>query len=140
MNAPAAKPLVLYDGRCGFCDVSVQWLLEHDPSGQFQFAALEGETAAAVLQRHPLPPDLDSIVLVETDGDGNERISVHSTAIFRICRRLNGPWRAIAWLGVLPRALTDLGYRLFARHRYRVWGRLDACRLPQPNERSRFLP
>ncbi len=140
MTASTAKPLVLYDGRCGFCDVSVQWLLAHDPSGQFQFSALEGETAAAILQRHPLPPGLDSIVLVEVDSDGHEQISVHSTAIFLICRRLNGPWRALAGFGVLPRPLTDLGYRLFARYRYWVWGRLDTCRVPQPNERSRFLP
>jgi len=132
--------LVLYDGRCGFCDASVQWLLAHDPRGQFQFAPLEGPTAGAILARHPLPPGLDSIVLVATDSAGNPQLSYYSTAVFNICRRLAWPWRAVAGLGVLPRALTDLGYRLFARYRYLVWGRLEACRLPQPNERSRFLP
>jgi len=39
----------------------------------------------------------------------------------------------------LPRALTDTGYRLFARVRYRVFGRLDACRIPGPGERERML-
>ena len=46
----------------------------------------------------------------------------------------------LAWLSFLPRPLTDLGYDLFARHRLRVFGRLDACRVPTAAERARFLP
>jgi len=138
---PASSPLVLYDGLCGFCDVSVQWTLAHDPTGVFRFAPLQGPTATAILARHPeVPPDLDSILLVEVGPDGTEAVRWHSSAIFRICAGLDGPWRFLSWLGVLPRPLTDLGYRLFARLRYRVWGRLDACRIPTPTERARFLP
>lgn len=137
----AAPPLVLYDGQCGFCDASVRWLLARDPEGRFRFAPLQGETAAAILARHPeLPAGLDSILLVETEG-GRERISWRSRAIFRILRRLGGLWGGLARLATfVPGPLADLGYRLFARLRYRVWGRLDACRIPTPAERSRFLP
>jgi predicted DCC family thiol-disulfide oxidoreductase YuxK len=49
------------------------------------------------------------------------------------------PWRALSWLAVVPRPLADLGYALFARHRYRVFGRLDTCRVPSPAEQARFL-
>lgn len=138
MSNPA--PLVLYDGLCGFCDASVQWLLAHDPDERFQFAALQGETAGAIVGRHPLPPGLDSIILVTSPGTPEERVSWHSAAIFAICADLRLPWRAVSWFGVLPRALTDLGYRLFARNRYLVWGRKDSCRVPTPAERARFRP
>lgn len=135
-----SPPVVLYDGLCGFCDVSVQWILRHDAKGQFRFAALGGETATAIHARHPeIPRDLDSILLVE-DDDGAERVTWHSRAVFGIARRLGGAWRVLAWFGVLPAFLTDLGYRAFARIRYRVWGRRDSCRIPRPEERSRFLP
>lgn len=138
---PAPSPIVLYDGLCGFCDASVQWTLAHDSHAVFRFAPLQGPTAAAILARHPeVPAGLDSILLVETLADGGERVQWHSGAIFRICASLPGPWRALAWLGWLPRPLTDLGYRLFARFRYLVWGRRDACRVPTPGERARFLP
>ena len=134
-------PVVLYDGLCGFCDVSVQWVLRADTAGRYRFAALQGDTAAAILARHPeVPKDIDSILLVEPDGAGGERVSWHSTAIFRLCAGLPGPWRALSWLGILPRFLTDLGYRLFARLRYYVWGRRESCRIPSPGERARFLP
>jgi len=50
-------------------------------------------------------------VLVET-VDGEERVTWHSHAIFRISAGLPGAWRALSWLGVLPRFLTDFGYRV----------------------------
>lgn len=131
---------VLYDGLCGFCDASVQWLLERDTAGRFRFAPLGGETATAVRARHPeIPAELDSILLVEGEG-AEERVSWRSRAVFAICRRLGGRWRVVAWFGVLPPFLTDLGYRAFARIRYHVWGRRESCRVPRPEERARFLP
>jgi predicted DCC family thiol-disulfide oxidoreductase YuxK len=132
--------IVLYDGLCGFCDQTVQWLLDADRRGALRFAALQGETAAAVRARHPeWPENLDSIVLVEGEG-ATERIALHSRAIFRICSHLGWPWRAAAVLAWIPAVLTDPAYKAFARIRYRIWGRLEACRLPRPEERARFLP
>ena len=57
----------------------------------------------------------------------------------RVLDEVDGPWRRLRWLRWLPRAVTDLGYRLFARLRFRIFGRLDACRVPSPLERARFL-
>ncbi len=139
--APAPSgPLVLYDGLCGFCDASVQWTLRHDPDAVFRFAPLQGPTAQEILRRHPeVPAGIDSILLVE-QRDGRETITWYSQAIFGICGELPGPWRFLAVLRILPRVLSDLGYRLFARLRYLVWGRRDTCRIPTPAERARFLP
>ena len=130
---------MLYDGLCGFCDAAVQWLLAHDKARRLQFAPLQGTTAADITARHPLPPDLDSIVLVTSRGTPDERVQWHSAAIFAICSALPLPWRAASWLQVLPRGLTDFAYRLFARNRYRLWGRKDACRIPTPDERAQFI-
>ena len=56
-DAPSLPPrLVLYDGMCGLCDKSVQWLLDHDPDGKLRFAPLQGPTAASILERHPSLP------------------------------------------------------------------------------------
>ena len=132
--------IVLYDGLCGFCDASVRWILRSDRAGRFRFAALQGTTAAAVLARHPaLPAPLDSLLLIE-EADGQERVYWRSAAVLRICAGLPGCWRALSWLGALPRPLTDLGYRGLARLRYRVWGRRSSCRIPSEAERARFLP
>ena len=139
MDAPTTTlppRLVLFDGECGFCDASVQWLLDHDPEGRLAFSPLQGETAAEIRRRGDWPTGLDSIVFVEQ----GERLSWRSTAAVRIARVLPWPWRGLAGLWMVPWPLRDLGYRLVAAVRYRIWGRRDACRLPGPDEAARFLP
>lgn len=138
-TAPSAG-LVLYDGVCGFCDRFVQWLLARDRAERFQFAPLQGPTAREVMARHPeLPAGLDSLVYV-TGAGAEEALHWESRGAFLILRDLGYPWAAFAWLRIIPRPITDLGYRLFARVRYKLFGRFDACRIPTPNERMRFLP
>lgn len=134
------SPLVLFDGECGFCDASVQWLLDHDRAGALHFAPLQGPTAAAVLARHPeLPAGLDSLVLVE-QGTTGERVFFNSGAPLRIAAMLPWPWRVGSWLAVLPRGLTDWGYRQIARRRHLLAGKPASCRLPSPDQRARLLP
>jgi predicted DCC family thiol-disulfide oxidoreductase YuxK len=140
MSEALPPRLVLYDGVCGLCDRSVQWLLTHDPGGALHFAPLQGETATALRARLPeIPSEVETIVFVER-AEGGERVYLRSRAAFRIARYLAGPFRMLAWLGVFPRVLTDLAYRLVARVRYRIWGQLEQCRVPLPGERARFLP
>jgi len=142
MAEPATLPprLVLYDGMCAVCNRAVQDLLKIDRGGVLRFAPLQGETAAAVRRRHPeIPPDLDSIIYVEATDQG-ERVSWWSDAAFRIADAVDMRSVALACLRRLPRRLTDLAYRVFARLRYRVFGKLDVCPLPSPEVRARFLP
>jgi predicted DCC family thiol-disulfide oxidoreductase YuxK len=42
-------------------------------------------------------------------------------------------------LGWIPDLLSDPAYKLIARWRYRIWGRLEICPLPAPEDRARFL-
>ena len=140
MELPTDARVVLYDGVCGFCNGSVRWLIERDPEARLRYAPLQGETAAALRARHPeIPTELDTIVFVEV-RPGDERVWLRSSAVFRVMRELGAPWR---WIGCLrwlaPAALWDVAYRAFARRRYRWFGRLEACPIPSPALRARFL-
>lgn len=131
---------MLYDGVCGFCDRSVQWLLEADRDQLLRYAPLQGPTAAALRARHAaLPTDIDTVVLVEGEG-ADERVYLRSDAVLRIASLLPGAPRWAQLFRWCPRPLRDALYTAFAAIRYRVWGKLDACRLPSPAERDRFLP
>ena len=128
--------IVLYDGVCGLCHWTVAWLLRHDPERKLWFAPLQGETAARLREQHPeIPQDLDTVVYVE-DG----RVFLRSRSFVRIARHLPRPWRwgyALRWV---PAAILDLGYRLVAATRYRLFGKHDTCRAPTAEDRSRLLP
>lgn len=130
-----AGPIVLYDGVCGLCNASVQLILRNDKRGRFRFAALQSDAGKALLREHGMPEDaLDTVVLIE-DGRAYRR----SRAALRIARRMDAPWPVLWPLVVVPRPVADFFYDLVAKHRYRIWGKTDACMLPPPEVRARFL-
>lgn len=132
---------ILFDGTCGLCDCSVRWLLARDRRGALRFATLEGGIGAEIRERHPeLPPAEDTFVLVERPRSSAERVRVRSDAALGAVALLGGGWRlAAGLLRIVPRPFRDLVYGFVARRRTRWFGRLDACRLPTPEERKRFL-
>ena len=133
--AQAEGPIVLYDGVCGLCDRSVQLILRNDRRGRFRFAALQSETGRALLEKFGLSPEaLDSVVLVEGAHAWRK-----SRAALRIARRMDAPWPLLWPLVVVPRPVADFFYNLVAKHRYRIFGKLDACMIPPPEVRARFL-
>ena len=131
-------PVLLYDGLCGFCDRTVQFILARDPAGVIKFAPLQGEFARQVLKEHPSLRDVDSLILVEAIDEPHTP-TVRSDAILAIADYLGWPWRAAGILRIVPAVVRDWAYDLFARHRYRLFGRYDACPLPSPAVRARFI-
>ena len=132
---PGGHPLVLYDGECGLCDKSVQFILKHDRRGVFKFTTLQSEAGRHYLRDAGLPDDYrGSVLLVDDKG-----VHSHSTAALRIARRLDGAAGLIGVGRVVPRPLRDVVYNFVARHRFQWFGHADACRLPTPDESARFL-
>jgi predicted DCC family thiol-disulfide oxidoreductase YuxK len=133
-------PVLLYDGLCGFCDRTVQFVLRHDHEGTLRFATLQGEFARAVIARHPELAGADSLVLVERDApSGDEKVYVRSEGALRVARYLGGAWHLARAVGIIPRFLRDWAYDGFARIRYPVFGRYDSCPIPSPEQRARFI-
>jgi len=137
-DTPLPDRLVIFDGVCGLCDKTVQFLLDHDDAGTLRFTTMQGETAARVRATHPELEGVDSIVFVERNG-AKESIFVRSKAVFRIARYLDPGVRWLGVFGVLPQFLADAGYDTIASVRYKVFGKLDTCRIPTPETRARFL-
>ena len=129
-------PLVLYDGTCGLCARSVRWILRHEADQALRFAPLQGETTDALRARYPsIPNTVDTVILIE-----GGRAHLRSKAFLYLARHLRAPWRWAYALRWFPGFVLDVGYRLIAALRYRIWGRVDACELPSPEQRARFLP
>lgn len=127
--------IVLFDGVCNFCNGAVNWVIERDQTGYFRFAPLQSEIGEELVAKYAIDKDeTDSVILVE-----NEKAYTHSTAALRVARKLNGIWSLAYYLIVIPRPVRDLAYRLFARYRYRLFGRQDQCMMPTPDVRARFL-
>lgn len=129
------RSIVFFDGVCGFCNASINWLLLRDPAGKLAFAPLQGVTAGELLPTQDRE-QLHSLVFWTPDG-----LYRKTNAVVRILWLLGGIWSFLGtMLWLIPRPIRDLGYNLVARNRYRIAGKKETCRIPSPEERSRFLP
>jgi predicted DCC family thiol-disulfide oxidoreductase YuxK len=137
--------LVIFDGKCGLCNWSVRWLLKRDRKDRLRFVPSDVPAVAGLLGRHGMDAATaagnSGTILVAAGLDtAGERLLARSDAVLVLLARLPTPWPGVAIvLGWVPRGLRDLGYRLVARFRYRLFGRLDACPIPTASERNRFL-
>jgi len=137
--------LVIFDGHCALCSRTVRWLIKRDRRDRLRFAASESRRGLGMLRKQAeegssifVPPA--TILVLRHAGTAAEQLLKRSDAIVSLLGELPGPWPAVGTvLGLIPRTLRDLGYRVVARWRYRIWGRLESCPLPTGKERSRFL-
>ena len=129
------EPILLFDGVCGLCDRFVQFILRHDSTGKIRFAALQSETGQDLLRRFALPEkDLSFVVLIEGD-----KSYVRSSAALRSMQYLDGRWKYLSFLRVIPMALSDAAYDFVARRRYSWFGKYDQCIVPSAETKKRFL-
>lgn len=127
--------VILFDGVCNFCNGAVNFIIERDKAGYFKFAPLQSEIGEKLLAENGVDKiETDSVVLIE-DG----KVYTHSTAALRIARQLDGAWKLTYGFVVVPRFVRNFFYKLFAKYRYKMFGKQDACMLPTPEIRQRFL-
>ena len=130
------RAVLLYDGACGFCSRTVQFILRHERHRSLRFASLGGAYAAGVLTRIPGLRGIDSVVwLDEVRGD----VLTRSSAILRVTRYLGVPWRLAVVAHLVPPAWRDHLYDFVARHRHALTGGAKHCLVPPADQRHRFL-
>lgn len=137
--ADDSPSILFFDGECGLCTRSVQWILARDHRRKsLRFAPLGGKTAARALTLAPELAQVDSVVWIDRPG---AKALVRSAAVREVMRYLGGPW---SWLGgamaLVPTPLADSVYDMVARRRRRIVKRWSECRLPSPGESARMLP
>lgn len=129
-------PVIVFDGVCILCSRWVDFILQHDVSGRFRLAAMQGTHGRALLAAHGLSPD-DPASLLLVQGD---RGYTDTDAIIRVLREFGRGWRLLGYLlKLMPRWLRDPFYRWLARNRYEIFGKRSQCRLPDAAQAWRFL-
>lgn len=132
----APQPLFVFDGVCVLCSGAVRFTLARERDTALSFASAQSPLGQVVLRALGLSTDAYETMVLLEDG----RAYVKSAAVRRLARRLKQPWRALgAIAGVLPRAMLDWLYDRVAGNRYRLFGRYDACMVPDAALASRFV-
>lgn len=129
------NPIILFDGICNLCNNFVDFIILRDRKGIFLFASLQSDLGQKkIMNCHTNKDSKKSVVLIE-----GEECYYKSSAALRIARRLSFPWNLLFGFMIVPKFLRDGIYEFIANHRYQWFGKRDTCRLPTPEEHSRFL-
>ena len=131
----AVKPIILFDGVCNFCNGAVLFVIRHDKSARFTFVSLQSTFGQEKLKQFGLSSDELSTIVLLNKG----RIFTKSSAALEIARHLDGLWPLFPLLKIVPSRVRDFAYDFIARNRYRWFGKREACMIPTPKLKSRFL-
>lgn len=130
----AFERVIVFDGICNWCNAWVDFTMARD-RGRFHFATLQSDKGRQLLALLGLPEqDFETFLLLERG-----QVFTKSTAALRIVRQLSGCWPLLYAFILVPRPLRDRLYDYIARHRYRLMGQAETCRIPTTDERSRFV-
>lgn len=130
------KKIILFDGVCNLCNSSVQFVIKRDKKDLFRYAALQSEVGQQlVAERHIDTRQVDSIILIEP----GVAYYTKSDAALEIAKDLGGFWKLSSIFMWIPRAIRNAVYDFVARNRYKWFGRKEACMIPTPELRAKFL-
>ena len=124
---------MFFDGVCGLCNYSVNFLIQIDRKDNLLFAPLQGETAKRILEKE-LIEDLNSMVLYHKG-----KIYTKSTAVIKSIIQIGGFWTFFNLFLITPQFIRDWLYDLVASNRYNIFGKNESCRIPTSEERNKIL-
>lgn len=123
--------IVFYDGDCGFCNASVQFILKKRKEN-FYFSPLQSEFAAETLGESAIAINLETIFFKR-----KHKIYDKSSAALRICAGLKGAYPLMQGFLIVPKFLRDWVYNGIAKRRHRI--KKGYCVLPTEEEKQFFL-
>jgi predicted DCC family thiol-disulfide oxidoreductase YuxK len=126
--------VILYDGVCVFCSRWIRFIATHDTAKRFRFTAIQSDYGTRLARAFGIDPN---------DPDTNAVIHggvayFKSDAALTVLSNLPG-WRWTRLLFAVPKPFRNAVYNLVAKNRYRIFGKYDACFVPDADMRERVM-
>ncbi|MDT0621614.1 thiol-disulfide oxidoreductase DCC family protein [Croceitalea vernalis] len=130
------KKIILFDGVCNLCNTSIQFVIKHDKTDEFRYAALQSEVGQQLTSERGIDTStVDSIVLI----DPGVAYYTKSDAALEIGSNLKGYRTLSKFFKLFPVGFRNMIYDFVARNRYKWYGKQDACMIPTPELQAKFL-
>ena len=135
-NLPKGKKIILFDGVCNLCDISVNYVIKHDKNDLFRFVSLQSDLGQVILKHIGINPiHIDSIILYEPEV----AYYYKSSAALEIAKELKGIFTLATLFQIVPTGIRDFIYDFVAENRYKWYGKKEACLVPSPELLAKFL-
>jgi predicted DCC family thiol-disulfide oxidoreductase YuxK len=126
-------PIVFYDGDCGFCNKTVQFILKNEKNQNLHFAAIQSEFSQCFFESNRFPkPDLSTFYY----WNGSELFS-KSTAALHLLDQLKSRFHVLKIGYILPKIVRDKMYDFIAQRRHKIAN--GFCVIPSSQHKKRFI-
>jgi predicted DCC family thiol-disulfide oxidoreductase YuxK len=126
--------VILYDGVCVFCSRWIRFIVTHDTARRFRITQIQSSYGARLARALGIDPDDPDTNAVVHGGVGYFK----SDGALTVLSNLPG-WRWVRVFFLVPKPLRDVVYNLIAKNRYRIFGKYDACFVPDADMRARVM-
>jgi predicted DCC family thiol-disulfide oxidoreductase YuxK len=129
------EAVILFDGVCNFCNSAVNFVIKKNARQNILFTPMQSAAGQKLLEFYHLPADdMKSFIFIE-----NDNVYKQSTAALKVCRYLRGLWPLCYGFIIVPKFIRDGVYNWIAKNRYKWFGKKEACMIPTPEVKARFL-
>ena len=136
-NIPKDKTLILFDGICNLCNSSVLYVIKNDTKNKFVFAPLQSELGAYIINTFNIDTSkTDSILLYKPHI---KQVYAKSSAALQIAKSLSFPNNLATVFFIIPNFIRDWVYNYIAKNRYKWYGKKEACMIPTPELKAKFI-
>lgn len=133
---PKNKKIILFDGVCNLCDATVQFIIKRDKNDIFRFVALQSDLGQEIIKYINVDTSrTDSIILYEP----GHAYYYKAEAAIKIASEIGGLYSLLRIFSILPDWLSNSVYDYVAKNRYKWYGKKDACMIPTPKMKAKFL-
>ncbi|MBU2996371.1 DUF393 domain-containing protein [Cellulophaga baltica] len=130
------KKIIVFDGVCNLCNSSINKVIERDKNNTYVFASLQGEAGEKLTNERGIDTDLvDSIILI----DPGVAYYTKSTAALKVIKSFGGIYSLFGIFEYVPESIRDAIYDYVAKNRYKWYGKKEACMIPTPELKEKFL-
>jgi predicted DCC family thiol-disulfide oxidoreductase YuxK len=129
------RQILLFDGFCNLCNGVVQFVIKKDKKNKIKLAPLQSTSGQSLLKQFNLPMGYFTTFVYIKDN----KVYLKSSAGLQVLKDLGGFWQLFYFLIVVPKPLRDFIYSIFAKTRYKIFGKRDTCMVPEPGIKNKFL-
>ena len=109
-HLPKDKQIILFDGVCNLCESSVQFIIKRDKNDVFRFVAIQSELG-----------------------------HYKAEAALQIAKEIKGFYALLGYFNFIPNFIKNTVYDYIAKNRYKWYGKKEACMIPTPELKAKFL-
>ena len=126
------KIIIVFDGFCVLCNNYVRWVSKRNPKKNIYFTNFDSE----YIKNNYSELNLGDTVFIITEGN---QILERSQAIKYCLKYVKLNYFLKTIIKLSPNFLLNIFYRLIAKNRYFLFGKLDVCSIPDDVNHENIL-